>query len=186
MKKILFIVILTIVLFTNISFAQYLFQSKELNLQKPFSRNSPFTKMVTPSVGSSGGFNVGVGSIEGEVAFAIGAFAEIKTRDISFIPQTNYWKAKKQNNFELAGLIRFYFSRKSISPYIDGGLGVNFYKSEKSDFTKMSILAGGGFELPNISSSFNLLFDGKYKLIVNDGGNISSYIFTAGLKFPFK
>ncbi len=138
------------------------------------------------SPGASGGFNLGVGSVEGEVAFAIGAFAEIKARDISFVPQANYWKAKNQNNFELAGLIRFFLSRKYISPYIDGGLGVNFYNSEKNDFTKLSILAGGGVELTNVSSTFSLLFDGKYKLIVNDGGNISTFIFTAGMKFPFR
>ncbi|MDQ3193995.1 MAG: hypothetical protein M3P82_03235, partial [Bacteroidota bacterium] len=142
--------------------------------------------ITAPSSGASGGFNVGVGSVEGEVAFAIGAFAEIRGREISFIPQANYWKAKKQNNFELAGLIRFHFSRKSFSPYIDGGLGMNFYNSQTREFTKLSILAGGGIELSHISNSFNVLFDGKYKLIVNDGGNISTFIFTAGMKFPFK
>ena len=185
MKKIFCLIILTVLSASNFSFAQYLSQSNKLNLQKTYRLNSITTTAPPPTSGASGGFNIGIGAVEGNVAFAIGVFAELKARDISFVPQANYWKAENQNNFELAGLIRFYLSKKAINPYIDGGLGVNFYNSEKNDFTKLSILAGGGIEMTNVSSTFNLLFDGKYKLIVSDGGNISTFIFTAGMKFPF-
>ncbi|MBS1517561.1 MAG: hypothetical protein JSS91_05690 [Bacteroidetes bacterium] len=139
-----------------------------------------------PSSGAAVGFNVGTAFIEGEVGFAIGGFAELKTGGFSFIPQANYWNQKKQSNFELAGLARFYLSPKVIIPYLDGGLGVNFYNSDVTNFTKLSILAGGGIELTDLGGSFNLIFDGKYKLIVNDRGNISCFVFTAGMKFPFK
>ncbi|MDQ3019746.1 MAG: hypothetical protein M3R36_04135 [Bacteroidota bacterium] len=186
MKKIFFVLTFLIIFCSNISYSQFLSKSnnlKNLNLTKP---NFPLILNPISSSGASVGFNLGFGFIESDGAFAIGAFAELKARDISFVPQANFWNAKNQSNFELAGLARFYLSKKSVVPYIDGGLGVNFYNSDTNDFTKLSILAGGGVELANLGTSFKLLFDGKYKLIINDGGNISCFIFTAGMKFPFK
>ncbi len=187
MKKI--ILALSILAITsNISFSQYLPQVKNLR-QLTLNENKFIWKNnALPSSGASVGFNLGVASIEGEVGFAIGGFAELKSGGISFVPQANYWKAKNQNNFEIAGLARFYLAEaaKNLTPYLDGGIGVNFYNSEKFDFTKLSLLVGGGVELRNLGTSFNLLLDGKYKLIIFDGGNISCFIFTAGLKFPFK
>ncbi|MEO6695049.1 MAG: hypothetical protein ABIY50_02395 [Ignavibacteria bacterium] len=187
MKKII-LAITILIISSNISVSQYLQPLKNLNqfTIKDHKFNSTFNAL--PSTGASVGFNMGVASIEGEVGFAIGVFAELKSGGISFVPQANYWKAKNQSNFEIAGLARAYLTEtsKNLTPYIDGGAGVNFYNSDKSDFTKLSILIGSGIELRNLGTSFNLLIDGKYKLIINDGGNISCFIFTAGLKFPFK
>jgi len=188
-KKILIYVTLalTLLLPASNSFSQNLYSGSFLPSLKLNNKQSPLSKNDIPSSGASAGFNLGVGSIEGDVAFAIGAFIEFKAKGIAFVPQTNYWKAKDQkSNFEIAGLARFSLSEKPVIPYIDGGLGINFYNSEKEDFTKLSIIAGGGVELTNVSSSFSLLFDGKYKLIVSDKGNLSCFIFTVGMKFPFK
>jgi hypothetical protein len=163
-------------------------QLKNIRLTEKKSRLSQYSinKAGIPSSGASVGFNTGIAIIEDNVGFAIGGFAEIKANDFAFVPQANYWNASKQSNFELAGLARFYLSKKQLIPYLDGGLGVNFYNSDTVDFTKLSLLFGGGVEMTNVSSSFNLLFDAKYKLIVNDGGNISCYVFTVGMKFPFR
>lgn len=178
-------ILILALLFTNISTAQYLIsqkkESKKHSLYKPVLK---FRPMITS--GASMGLNLGFASIEGELGFAIGAFAELRSKEIAFVPQANYWNVNKQSNFELAGLARLYLTQKAVAPYIDGGLGINFYKSDNTDFTKLSILAGGGVELSNLGTSFNLLFDGKYKLIINDKGNLSGFVFTAGMKFPFK
>jgi len=186
LKKTFLILTLTLILISNTSFSQYKTQTEQL----PFlslNQRSTFNKPgVDVSSGASMGFNMGVASIESEVGFAIGAFAELKSRGISFLPQTNYWNVKKQTNFEIAGLVRFYLTKKALMPYIDGGLGINFYNSQESNVTKLGIIAGGGVELTNLGTSFNLLFDGKYKLIINDKANLSGVIFTAGLKFPLK
>ncbi len=176
---------ITTFLISNVSYSQYLTGTKQSYKLSDFNKKSPLRLNALPSSGASVGFNLGVGSIEGSVAFALGAFAELKARDISFVPQANYWNAENKSNFELAGLARFYLSQKVLIPYLDGGLGINFYNSTTDDFTKLSIIMGGGVELTDLGTSFNLLFDGKYKLIINDPGNISCFIFTVGMKFPF-
>lgn len=182
MKKKIFVLIFFTFAISGSSFSQYL-PSLKLNSKK---HTTLFKKDAALIKGPSMGFNIGLASIEGVVGFAIGGFAELKSGDVSFVPQINYWNAKKQTNFEIAGLARFYLSDKGLFPYLDGGLGVNFYNSEDNNFTKLSIIAGGGVELGNLGTSFNLIFDGKYKLIVNDAGNFSCFIFTAGMKFPLK
>jgi hypothetical protein len=134
------------------------------------------------SIGINGGFAV----IEESLGVALGAFVEFKSKDFSFVPQANYWRVSKSSNFELAGLGRIYLSPSRVTPYLDGGLGINFYSTEaagKSDFTKLGLIFGGGVELSNLGTSFSLLFDGKYKLIVRDGGNISGVVITAGMRF---
>lgn len=186
MKEKFLLAAILLLFITSTSYSQYLNYNKTTNFQSLKENKLIFKNKALTSTGASMGFNAGVASIESEVGFAIGAFAELKARDFSFVPQANYWNAKKQTNFELAGLARFYLSQKGIYPYIDGGLGINFYNSEKNNFSKLSILAGGGIELANLGTSFNLLIDGKYKLIVNNQANISCFIFTAGIKFPLK
>ena len=189
MKKKFFILLLIL---TSVSVKSYSQSLPELNQKitlRLTDKKSPLKDKGLPSSGASVGFNLGLGIIESEVAFAIGAFAELKANDFAFVPQANYWNGSNQSNFELAGLARFYLSKKNLIPYLDGGLGVNFYNSDTDDFTKLSILIGGGVELTNLGTSFNLLFDGKYKLIINDSGgkgNLSCFIFTVGMKFPFK
>lgn len=186
MKKTIFVLSFLTLWISNISYSQYLTDSKEFKKLTLNEKKSPLKTNAIPSSGASIGFNLGVASIEGEVGFAIGAFAELKAKDISFVPQANYWNVNKQSNFELAGLARFYLAQKTLVPYLDGGLGINFYNSDKNDFTKLSLIVGGGIELTNLGPSFNLLLDGKYKLIINDKGNLSCFIFTAGMKFPLK
>lgn len=194
MKKYSVVLFLIAILYTSSSYSQ-----SALNLE-PYRYNSENKKVSdlklnseiinatskSKSSGAYGGFNLGLALIEGQAGFAIGAFAELGNGKTSFVPQANYWNTSEASNFELAGLARFMLSDKGPKPYIDGGLGVNFYNSDSLDFTKLSIIIGGGIELDNISSSFTLIFDGKYKLIINDPGNLSCFIFTAGMKFPFE
>ncbi len=191
MKIYITVIVLLIVLLSDQSAAQEI--KLKLNNKQPdlfkLSLKDETREIQLPPLPSSGaamGFNLGLASIEGKVGFAVGAFAELKTGGFSFVPQANYWSEGKQNNFELAGLARFYLSQQVLMPYLDGGLGVNFYNSDKENFSKLSILIGGGVELTNLGTSFNLIFDGKYKLIINDQNNISCFVFTAGMKFPFK
>lgn len=186
MKKTTLVLTLLLILISNISNSQNSDTKKTLKTFILKENFSSFKTLAIPSTGASVGLNLGFASIEGNVGLAIGAFAELKARDISFVPQANYWNVKSQSNFELAGLARLYFSHKPLAPYIDGGIGINFYNSDKDNFTKLSILAGGGVELSGLSSTFSLLFDGKYKLIINDRGNLSGFVFTAGMRFPFK
>lgn len=177
--------------FSHKSFSQ---ESQQNFLERPYLELKKFTlkektePMKIPALPSSGaavGYNLGLAFIQSQVGFAVGVFAELKTGGFSFIPQANYWTASGQNNFELAGLARFYLSPEALMPYLDGGLGVNFYNAENTSFTKLSILIGGGIVLAVPKTSFDLIFDGKYKLIINDQNNISCFIFTAGMKFPF-
>ena len=193
MKKIILVFSLFISLYASNSNAQYLIKSKNIfrtDRKEQFNLSSDRSNLsktnVIPSTGASVGFNLGVASIEGTVGFAIGAFAELNAGGFSFLPQANYWSAKDMNNFELAGLARFYLSPAVIRPYLDGGLGVNFLNSEKSNTTKLGLDIGGGVEMTNIGTSFNLVFDGKYKLILKANGNVSCFVFTAGMKFPLK
>jgi hypothetical protein len=192
LKKYSAVIVLFIIFYTSSIYSQY-----NVN-PEPYKFNSETKKISklnygplninqkSKSSGAFGGFNIGLALIEGQAGLAIGAFAELGNGKTSFVPQANYWNTSDASNFELAGLARFMFDSKGPKPYIDGGLGVNFYNSDSLDFTKLSIIIGGGIELDNISSSFILMFDGKYKLIINDPGNLSCFIFTAGMKFPFE
>lgn len=187
MKKVITLFSFFLLFTVNSVFAQVIPEIKSLNDFK-FSSNlkSNQVLMPIPSSGASMGFNTGMAIIEGNVGFAIGAFAELKAGSVSFVPQANYWTASEQNNFELAGLARFYLSKTVIQPYLDGGLGINFFNQQNSNVTKLSIDIGGGIDLQQFGDSFTLMFDGKYKLIIRDPGNVSCFIFTAGMKFPFK
>lgn len=193
MKKLILVFALILLLSSENSQAQYLSQYKNFkdtdnkeNSYSSSSENFLSKSKGLPSTGASVGFNLGLASIEAKVGFAIGAFAEINAGGFSFLPQANYWNAGDQNNFELAGLARFYLSPAVVRPYLDGGLGVNFLNTEKTNTTKLGLDIGGGVEMTNIGTSFNLIFDGKYKLIIKDNGNLSCFVFTAGMKFPFK
>jgi hypothetical protein len=193
LKKLILVFALILLLSSENSHAQYLSQYKNFkdtdnkeNSYSSSSKNFLSKNKGLPSTGASVGFNLGLASIEAKVGFAIGAFAEINAGGFSFLPQANYWNAGDQNNFELAGLARFYLSPAVVRPYLDGGLGVNFLNTEKTNTTKLGLDIGGGVEMANIGTSFNLIFDGKYKLIIKDNGNLSCFVFTAGMKFPFK
>ena len=187
MKKVKTLFSFLLIFTINSVFAQDIPEIKSLNnFNLKSNLKSDKTLSPIPASGGSMGFNTGMAIIEGNVGFAIGAFAELKAGTVSFVPQANYWNASEQNNFELAGLARFYLSKTTLQPYIDGGLGINFFNQENTNVTKLSIDIGGGVDIQQFGDSFSLLFDGKYKLIIRDPGNVSCFIFTAGMRFPFK
>ena len=142
-------------------------------------------KPAKSRINPSAGFNAGVASIDGQVGFTFGTFAELRAGQVSFIPQITYWNADKQTNFEIGTVSQFYLTSTAFSPYVDFGLGINFYDSDTLSHTKASLIAGAGIELKNISKSFNIFIDGKYKLIAANTGNIPCFLITAGIKFPF-
>jgi len=80
-----------------------------------------------------------------------------------------------------------------MEPYLDGGIGINFYDDDFEDesgnkvnnnVTLLGIDVGGGLELKNVGTNFSILLDAKYKIIINDPGNIKGFVITGGLKFP--
>lgn len=177
---------------TTDSFSQFIPEITSLNQISNLEKSSISDINKISSVGSSIGFNGGMAIIDGEVGYAIGAFAEVKLGNIMFVPQMNYWNQDQQNNFEIDAIGRKYFGGKGVSPYFDGGLGVNFYNTYINtdvNLVKLSLILGAGIEFGKLGSSIVLLVDGKYKLIINDSydlGNISTFIITFGFKFPFK
>lgn len=190
MKRYLLVLLAVIIsIYANDSNAQYSevrstsFEISELklNAQKNDKDKKPSKNRIHPSAG----FNAGVTSIDGQVGFAFGALAELRSGQVSVIPQINYWNADKQTDFELGIVSQFYLTSTAVAPYVNFGLGVNFYDSDSLSFTKGSLIAGTGLEFKNISKSFNLFVDAKYKLIASNTGNIPCFIFTTGLKFPF-
>lgn len=147
-----------------------------------------YNQSFTPTI--SLGLGGGIAYIEDNSGLAIGMFAELKTESFSFVPQANFWKIGDDNNFEAAGLVRLRFSSTSVEPYIDGGIGLNFY-SRKNDSTKttenktnVGLDLGGGIEFLGIGSNYTLFVDAKYKIIVSEP-NIKGYTLTGGLKFYF-
>jgi hypothetical protein len=188
LKKIFFAFLLSLFSFSS-AFPQFL--QEDLSLKKISQMNKSSQRMESSKdINLTGGkaslgINAGFAVIEENVGIALGAFVEFKSTNFSFVPQANYWRVSKASNFELAGLGRIYLSPSTVIPYLDGGLGINFYTSDVpgGDFTKLGIIFGGGVELANVGTSFSILFDGKYKLIIRDGGNISGVVVTAGMRF---
>lgn len=185
MKKILFFAVFSLMA-VSVSFSQVSgssgFEEDEFSV---FNGSDKDKKKPKNKISPSAGFNAGVASIDGQVGFTIGAMAELRSGQASVIPQITYWNADKQTNFELGIVSQFYLTSSAIAPYVDFGIGLNFYDSDSLNFTKSSLIAGAGLEFKNISKSFNLFVDGKYKLIASNTGNIPCFLITAGLKFPF-
>lgn len=142
-------------------------------------------KSRKPKISPSAGFGIGVASIDGQVGFTFTALAELRASQVSVLPQVTYWNADKQTNFEMGVVSQFYLTSTPVSPYVDFGIGVNFYDSDTLNFTKASLIAGAGLEFKNFSKSFIFFVDGKYKLIASNTGNIPCFLITAGMKFPF-
>jgi len=192
-KKIkLFFPLVLILFVTSLSYSQnQKLNLNEFNNSEKFNSKQNLSNYVNPPVTPTGrvamGINAGFANIENGTGFAIGLFAEIKTEQFSFVPQANYWKVNKLNNFELAGLVRARFASTSIEPYVDGGIGINFLTQEDNNsVTKLGIDVGGGIELLNIAKGYTLIFDGKYKIIIQDKNNIDGFVVTAGIKFPLQ
>jgi hypothetical protein len=117
---------------------------------------------------------------------AVGMFAEIKTESFSLVPQANYWKTDKMNDFEMAGLVRLRFKTGGMEPYVDGGIGINFLDdksgiSEKND-TRIGLDLGGGLDFVGAGNNYSIFVDAKYKIIVGDP-NLKGIVFSGGIKF---
>lgn len=187
MKKILALSFALLLSSFQISFAQYSeIPDSKLNNQLEIKTD------INRTVLKGGlGVNAGLAFMESSTGLAVGVFAELEAGSFAFVPQANYWQVKKENNFELAALLRMKFPSLTIEPFVDGGIGINFYNNNETNnddsFQKLGVSVGGGVELKTVSTSFNLIIEGKYKIIINNDppGNISGYTVTAGMKFPF-
>ena len=183
MKKIILLTFTLLILIFNTSYSQF---KSDLQRNNSLLNNKLSNLNLGVTAGRvSLGFNGGIAVMNDNTGLAVGMFAEVKAESFSFVPQANYWKVNKANNFEIAGLMRLRFESVGIEPYVDGGIGINFYNDEVVDnVTKLGIDVGGGLELKNFSTSFTVLLDVKYKIIINDPGNIKGFVVTGGLKFP--
>ncbi|MBL7127659.1 MAG: hypothetical protein ISS16_01600 [Ignavibacteria bacterium] len=191
MKKIILLAFTLIVIIFNISYSQFT-SDPQRNISLQHNKLSKLDLGVTDGRVSLG-FNAGIAVMNDNTGLAVGMFAEVKAESFSFVPQANYWKVNKANNFEIAGLMRLRFESVGIEPYVDGGIGINFYNDDAIDIngneindnvTKLGLDVGGGLELKNFSTSYTILLDVKYKIIINDPGNIKGFVVTGGLKFP--
>lgn len=187
MKKILILSLGLILTTCQFTFAQY----SELTNPEVKDAVHSLNNANKTLLGAGLGVNAGLAFMESNTGIAIGVFAELEAGSFAFVPQANYWQVKKENNFELTGLVRLKFTSPGLTPYVDGGIGINFYNNNNNpqndlSFQKLGINVGGGVILKNITSSFDLVIDGKYKIIINNDepGNISGYTVTAGMRFP--
>lgn len=187
MKKITLSFTLIIVLFVSSLFGQVNNEPKIKFEQLNRLNNYVKINSITPTV--SLGLQIGItkfsdtGSIGS--GFGVGMFAEIKTESFSIVPQANYWKSDKVNNFEMCGLARLRFSTGGMEPYVDGGIGVNFLNdkrlSDRND-TKLGLDLGGGLDFVGVGANYSIFFDAKYKIIVGDP-NIKGFVLSGGIKF---
>lgn len=133
------------------------------------------------------GVQAGGAFVEDNTGLTIGMFANVSYGGFSFVPQANYWRVEGASNFEICGLARIRLSNdRKLEPYLDGGIGINFYDNKIETVTKVGLDVGGGLRLYDVGDNYNLIFDGKYKIIVSDvqpAGNISGYFLTAGIEF---
>jgi hypothetical protein len=180
------ITILFLAFLSKSSFSQEL----NFNVQKGntlFHKVSPLSKnKINDLTGAKYlGLTIGAADIEGDWGANIGAFAELGfSRQYSFVLSTNYWKVKELSNFELGGLVRLYPQSANIKPYLDAGFGINFLSILSESRTKLGLILGGGIILENVAKEFNLMLDGKYKLIISNPNNLSGFIFSVGIRFP--
>lgn len=179
-KKLLFLIVLLVYCFASSSEAQY----KENNFRNLYLelRN---LKTVPPSKVDLG-IGAGFSFFNNKTGFAVGMFSEIKVESFSIVPQANYWKIDNTSNFEMAGLARLNFQTSTFKPYVDGGIGINFYddKNENESFTKLGVDIGAGINFEGIFDKNIIFVDGKYKIIISDTGNKYSYTLIFGIKFP--
>lgn len=144
---------------------------------------------LAPNVGAviTLGFQAGGAFVEDNTGLTVGMFANVGYGSFSFVPQANYWRVENSSNFELCALARIKLSNdRKLEPYLDGGIGINFFDNKVQTVTKVGLDVGGGLRLYDVGNNFNLIFDGKYKIIVSDvqpQGNISGYFITAGIEF---
>jgi opacity protein-like surface antigen len=185
MRLKLFLVSLTIlVLFTNV-YSQYNLQNLDKG-KKDFVVSTPLERQAgAPQIFL--GVGAGIAYFNNSSGLNVGLFAEIKTETFSFVPQANYWKVNDDNNFEAAGLVRLRFKTTTIEPYVDGGIGLNFYNHKDStknsiSETKVGLDLGGGLDFISIGTNYSIFIDAKYKIIIGDP-NVSGYTLSGGIKF---
>ena len=185
MKLKLFLSFLIIlVLFTN-GYSQYKLQNLDKG-KKDFVVSTPLERQAgAPQIFLGAG--AGIAYFKNSSGLNMGLFAEIKTETFSFVPQANYWKVDDENNFEAAGLVRLRFKTTTIEPYVDGGIGLNFYNHKDSakntlSETKVGLDLGGGLDFISIGTNYSIFIDAKYKIIIGDP-NVSGYTLTGGIKF---
>lgn len=180
MNKKIFLIIAILYLLNSITTAQY--QTTNSRDQKLNLKNI----ITNPSSRVDLGIGAGFSFFNNKTGFAVGMFSEIKLESFSIVPQANYWKIDNTSNFEMAGLVRYNIQTSSIKPYVDGGIGINFYddKDKKESFTKLGVDVGGGLNFEGIFEKNILFVDAKYKIIISDTGNKYGYTLTFGVKFP--
>jgi len=181
-KKIFFF-ILALLTSSNLSFSQ--FKSDIVNESPLLSPiKVPATKLALCVHGV-------FAFMQQSTGLAIGLMADIKVASFSISPQANYWKVNEDNNFEMAGIMRFNFDSKGVMPYLDAGIGINFLNKKvkvgttvvNDNFTNVGLDLGGGVEFLDVGTNYNIFIDGKYKIIIKDDGNVSGYTLTGGIKF---
>ncbi|MCX7832733.1 MAG: hypothetical protein N2490_00775 [Ignavibacteria bacterium] len=180
MNKKIFLIIVILYSFNSLTFGQSWisnFNNEKLALK---------TLITPPSSKVDLGVGAGFSFFNNKTGFAVGMFSEIKLESFSIVPQANYWKIDNTSNFEMAGLVRYNIQTSSLKPYVDGGIGINFYddKDKKESFTKLGVDVGGGLNFEGIFDKNIIFVDGKYKIIISDTGNKYGYTLTFGIKFP--
>ncbi len=183
----LFIVLLITTIFSN-GFSQISLLAPTLQEKQNIGKTDLFKKNIEAAGTTTAlGIHIGLASVKSETGFNIGALAEINYNKFALTPQVNYWKVKTTSDFELSMLGRMKLGSPSagINPYLDGGLGVEFYNNNNDNLTRLGIILGGGLESEPMKSGFILYGDFKFKLfIIKEEENPSGFFVNAGIKFP--
>jgi len=181
-QKIVLIAAVLLFFFVTNGFSQF-----KTNFSTPLKTNVTNETRPKVSLGLLGGFamfNNGTG-------INLGLFTEIELDRFAIVPIADYWKIANASNFEMAGLLRLKFKGTTMTPYVDGGIGINFYENTDTSpdtkpkkLTNAGLSLGGGLEFYNLFESTIVFVDGKYKIIINDEKNVSGYTLTGGIKIP--
>jgi len=185
MKSKLILVLLTLsFLTTNVLYSQFLKNDSKINLKKDLLYNPEIISSKNSKVAL--GIGAGFAFYSNKTGVAISMFSEIFLDNFSFVPQADYWKVEDKSNFEMAGLARLYFPMTNMKPYVDGGIGINFYddKEKNESFTKLGLDVGAGLDFQGVFENANIFVDAKYKIIISETGNIYGYTLIGGIKFP--
>jgi hypothetical protein len=184
-SKIILFVLAAVFFVSGNIYSQYL-KSDKINLKQELKSGSVTMNQVKPTESKiTLGIGIGFAFYEG-TGVAVSMFSEMKFDKFSFVPAANFWKVENTANFEMAGIGRYTFKASNMNPYVDAGIGLNFYdKKNVESFTKVGLDLGAGIDFPGLIENAIVFVDGKYKIIISNGieGNIYSYTLTGGLKF---
>jgi len=183
-QKIVFFAVVLFFFFATNGFSQF-----KTDFASPLKKS--VTNSVKPSVNI--GFLGGFAMFNNGTGVNLGLFTEIELDRFAVVPMADYWKVDNASNFEMAGLLRLKFkgTTSNMDPYVDGGIGVNFYENtdpnpntKPKKLTNAGLLLGGGLEFSNLLEGSLIFVDAKYKIIINDEKNVSGYTLTGGIKIP--